>query len=122
MVWLKYYEREFAEFPEACKREVSIHEAELIAHKLVHHFKITLRGIEFHKGMTSYANLKWRTIDLGTKSGINVAEICHELAHLLCQQKYNSSNHTKKLMTQVKRLINYCMKNEYWGYGKHPSV
>ena len=116
MAYLKYYRDERAEFKEAFEKKMSVKEAEIVFAKLCRHFKISPRlewtsGRNHPRACGSY--LVRLNIDMN-----DFGCLCHELAHALhlknksCRD--NENYHGKKHHRIMKRMINYCMKKQWF--------
>lgn len=121
MARLKFYVKERELFPYEHRLIVdSQHHVKLIVGKLCRHYNISVPDVIF-TGRTwamyfKAEGLKKAIIRFPKK--INILMICHEVAHHYNLIKKGNYNHSKKLMTTIKRFINYCRKKDYWGYEK----
>lgn len=120
-MWLKFYQKEHKLFPEQSKMFVSDKDAIKISKKLCRHFKFRLHQ---YYGVSFYGNMKnnnghayrWR---IKIPHNCSILLLIHELAHCHNFQKYHNGHHTKRLMTTIKRMINYCKKMNYWNMIKN---
>lgn len=113
MPWLKFYEKERQQYPEAFTHKVSDEGAKIIVKKLKRHFKIIrLYGLRFYGNSGSGSAYPNGYIRLSHNPSVGM--ICHEVAHLFNKRKYGNWNHNKKLMRTIKRMVNYCKRKNYW--------
>lgn len=121
MTGLKFYARERELFPDEHKLMIdSQHHVKLIVGKLCRHYDLPIPDLIFTgrtKGTYFQAWGRGRpTIRFPKK--VSILLLCHEVAHHYNLVKKGSYNHTKKLMTTIKRLLAYCRKKDYWGWAK----
>lgn len=110
-MYLKYYYVEADKFKEAAAIKLTHEWGKIIAKKLARHFKVDCRIIERRSRTVGHA--WYREIQLPIEP--TMLMVCHEIAHLYEQQKRQNRKHNKKLMTTVKRMVQFTLKNwEYW--------
>ncbi len=114
---LRFYEREMAEFKEDYGIMVPTQsDVRKIVNKLTRHYKMKPIMVKFGKH-TPNGGSCWRNSRLISfhREEVSIGIICHEVAHQLLYDQTGRCGHTKKLMTRIKRLINYCRKMGCWG-------
>lgn len=109
---LKFYDIERELFPKEFELKLSNFENLRIARKLARHFKIQVNLIKFKRGRFSLADTYFKVIQY--LHNTSLGSVCHELAHLWNEQKFNNSNHNKKLMRTIEKLVIYCRKKNYF--------
>ena len=91
----------------------SVKEAELVAWKLVRHFKLPLQSIDWTSGRNygrAYGMSRIRlNVDMNT-TGL----LCHELGHILEVKRFGSTSHHKRLRRCIGRLVRYGTKMGWW--------
>jgi hypothetical protein len=108
----KYYFEEYQRFSVEKQIKIEDHTAELIARKIVRHFKFTLNKVKFYGNGGGHASYWHDSVTLPHNP--SVVMIAHELAHLHNKEKYNNGKHNKRLAATVKRFIAYGHKMKYW--------
>ena len=114
---LKFYNEEREEFGEEYDIFVPTQrEVITIVNKLTRHYKMHPITVKFRKH-TPNGGTCWYSSRLISfhRERVSIGIICHEVAHQLLYDQTGKRGHTKKLMTRIKRLINYCRKMDYWG-------
>ena len=114
---LKFYDAEIEEFAEEYRMFVPTQrEVQSIVNKLARHYKIRPIQVKFKKH-TPNGGTCWYSLRLISfhREKTSIGIICHEVAHQLLYDQTGRRGHTKKLMTRIRRLINYCRKMDYWG-------
>jgi len=115
---IQAYYKENAKFKEEQELKVSNYHAEMIVMKLARHFKLPIRYVQFYGYCQSGRASNWGgRIRLSHNSSILL--ICHEVNHFLCWKKYGTGkgkarHGTKKWYSQLKRVLNYAKKKNYW--------
>ena len=84
----------------------------VIARKLCRHFKFREPEIKFY-GTRDSGSMIGHWIRVSNQPSLYV--LIHEMAHVFNAEKYQNRNHTKKLMSTIKRFTKYCMKKNFWG-------
>lgn len=117
MVYLLYYQKERADFPEEFEINISPKIADKIITKLIGHFKIySHNDWRFSGGKSSHC-ITYKDTMKGhfkfSKKYTSIGVICHELAHAIEMQKRGCSTHAKKHYRIMERLVNYCRKSKY---------
>jgi len=94
--------------------EVSNEVAKLMVKKLAKHFKLPIRYVYFRQCVTSTAYRWGGQIKLWHNPDVRI--ICHEVCHFLCWKKFDKKvqHGSKKWYSQMKILINYVKKKNYW--------
>lgn len=95
--------------------EVQDWDVQKIVNKITRHFKLGNHSVKFRKTHTSHISKWGREIVFWHHPSFRI--VCHELCHTLCWKKYPSKkirHGTKKWQTQMKRLINYGRKKNFW--------
>lgn len=115
---LKFYDDEVEEFKEEYDMLVPNQgDVVKIVNKLARHYKLRPIQTVFNKrtpnGGTCWYSSRRVSFHRETAS---IGIICHEVAHQLLYDQTGKRGHTKKLMTRIRRLNNYCRKMDYWGY------
>ena len=117
MAYLKYYEKERADFPEEFGTFLDIKTANKIIKKLIGHFRIkTHKTWRFGGGKSSHC-VTWKNTGQGhfkfSKTNTSIGVICHELAHAIEMGKRKASTHATRHYNIMKRLIMYCRKKGF---------
>jgi len=116
MAHLLYYQQERAEFKEAFEKKLTIKGAEIVFAKLCRHFKISPR-LEWTSGRNHPHACGSYLVRLNVDMN-DFGCLCHELAHTLHlknRDSYDNDNfHGKKHHRIMKRMINYCLKKQWF--------
>ena len=112
MPYLIFYQKERQLFQEAFQTTVSDGDIQFIANKIVRHFKISSRNIQID--IYGYRNAMAYYNYIRLPHNPSFGFICHELAHIHQRRKDGNTKHTKKLMTIIKRFVNYCTRQNFW--------
>ena len=114
---LKFYDREMEEFKEAYGIMLpSQGEVVKIVNKLTRHYKMNPMTVKFGKHTPNGGTCWYKSRRISFhREKASIGIICHEVAHQLLYDQTGKSGHTRKLMTRVRRLNNYCRKMGYWG-------
>lgn len=117
MVWLKFYGTEKEEFGEEYNIIVPTQrDVVKIVNKLTRRYKLRPLKVTFNKRKPN-TGTHWRRsrrVDFH-KTEVSIGIICHEVGHRYLLEDTGKSGHTKKLMTRIRRLNNYCRKMGFWG-------
>lgn len=107
------YEKENSRWKDQIGMKVSDAQAEMIVKKLARHFKLPIHNVYFRHGRTSTAYRFGGVIKFWHNP--NIKTICHEVCHFFCWKKFGNVRHgTKKWLSQMKIIINYAKKKNYW--------
>lgn len=106
MPHLKYYYKEATKFSTATNIKLEHVFAVKIAKKIARHFKVKMDVEKRPSRNTGHA---WY-YDIQLPKQSSLLMICHEVAHLFEQQKRSNRGHNKKLMSTVKRMVQYALK------------
>jgi hypothetical protein len=111
------YMIEDEKYPQLSEEKISDEHAERIVKKVSRHFKLNANHVVFKNLRThgGLASKMWNTITMIHNP--NLLIIAHELNHFMLWKKYprRKVNHgTKKWFWNLKRIINYCEKKNWW--------
>lgn len=114
---LKFYEREVEEFKEEYEAIISSQgDVCKIVNKLTRHYKMSPITIKFGKHTPNGGTCWYKSRQVSFhREKASIGIVCHEVAHQLLYDQTGKHGHTKKLMTRIRRLNNYCRKMNYWG-------
>lgn len=106
---LKFYTNEKILYEEAYNKEIAGRQLDLVFEKLKRHYKLDL-SIRHNKRRNGafcgwFINVPYRT---------SYGLLCHEIAHAIDKKKRGYTQHDKRLMKLLGRVINYCKKKEWW--------
>jgi hypothetical protein len=104
---LKYYYAEADRFRVAANIKLYHDWAVKVAKKIARHFKVKCNVEKKPSRNTGHA---WY-YDIQLPKEPSLLMVCHEVAHLYEQQKRSNCKHNKKLMTTVKRMVQFALKN-----------
>jgi hypothetical protein len=106
---LKFYSDEKILYKEAYDKQLCGKELDLAFEKLKRHYKLDL-AIRHNKRCNG--SFRGWYIDVPYKTSYGL--LCHEIAHAIDKKKRERSQHDKKLMRLIGRVINYCKKKNWW--------
>jgi hypothetical protein len=117
MVYLKFYGKEREEFGEAYSIMIPTQRGVVkIVNKLIRHFKMRPVTVIFEKRKpgtgSCWSESRYMSFH---KSDCSIGIICHEVGHQFHYDQTGKKGHSKKLMTRIRRLNNYCRKMGFWG-------
>jgi len=109
-MYLNFYREERKLYERAFETELCGDDTRFVGRKIIKHFKIDCYWINVVSVRNGHAYSHAISLPRRTDFGM----LCHELAHVWEKQKYGKTEHRKRLMKLIGRIVRYCEKKNYW--------